>query len=85
MERQQLGSATQKSELQARIDGLSREVDDAREEVVRKNDLWSATEKKLKASLDASEKEQAALIKTRAALTTEVHQLRWAKILLVSI
>jgi hypothetical protein len=32
LEQQQLGSATQESELQARIDGLSQEVDDAREE-----------------------------------------------------
>jgi hypothetical protein len=83
LEPQQLDSSTRENELQARIDGLSREVDDAREEVSRKNDLWSAAEKKLKASLDASEKEQVVLIKTSAALTTEVHQLRREKILLV--
>jgi hypothetical protein len=58
-------------------------VDDAREEVIRKNDIWTTAEKKLKASLDASEKEQAALIKTRASLMTEVHQLCREKILLV--
>jgi hypothetical protein len=39
----------------------------------------------MKASLEASDKEQAVLIKARAALTTEVHQLRRDKILLVNL
>jgi hypothetical protein len=83
LEQQQFKSATRESGLQAQVDKLSREVDDAREEIIRKNDLWTAAEKKLKSSFDASEREHTELIKARAALTTEVHQLRWEKILLV--
>jgi hypothetical protein len=83
LNQKQLDAATWESKLQAQVEKLSRDVDDAREEVIRQNDLWKAAEKKLKASLDASEREQASLIKTRATLTTEVNNLRRDKIFLV--
>jgi chromosome segregation ATPase len=83
LNQQQLEAATRESELQAQVDKPSRDVDDAREEFVRQNYTWKEAKRKLKASLDASEKEQASLIRTRASLTTKVHQLRREKIFLV--
>jgi hypothetical protein len=83
LEQQQLDSATRESGLQAQVDKLSREEDDAREVTIRKNDLWTTAEKKLKASLDSYIREQDELIKARAALTTEVHQLRQERLLMV--
>ena len=83
LNQQQLDAATRESELQAQVEKLSRDVDNAQEEVIRQTDVWKVAKKKLKASLDASEKEQASLIKTRASLTIEVNQLRRDKIFLV--
>jgi nicotinamidase-related amidase len=65
------------------VDKLSRDVDDAREEAIRQIDAWKAAERKLRISLETSEKEHAELIKARASLTTEVHQLRRENIFLV--
>jgi hypothetical protein len=83
MNQQQLDAATRESELQAQVDKLSRDVDDAWEEAIRQNDAWKAAERKLRVALETSEKEQAELIKAKASLTTEVHQLRREKIFLV--
>jgi ribosomal protein L9 len=64
-EQQQTEAATRESALQAKVDKLSRDVDDARDEYLKNHHAWVTSEAKLKASIVDLEKEQDEIIRCR--------------------